>query len=104
MFGKKKQTKTRYEPIAKGLYAWNALHAGSFLLYVESLKDCYKFLFLPGPSEYFLTFEDFAKCLKSNTLEFVEKLPHEIFEESVRISLACPSVPSNIVSNESNQI
>lgn len=102
MFGKKKQTKANYEPITKGLYAWNALHAGSFLLYIEPLKDCYKFLFLPGPSEFYLTNEDFAKCLKSNTLEFVEKLPYDVFEESVRISLACPPVPSTIISNEIN--
>lgn len=89
-----------YQPTPKGMYAWNSVHAGSFLLYVESLKDCHKFLFLPGPSEYFLTFEDFTKGVKSNMLEFVEALPDDIFEESIRISLACPSASSKILSNE----
>lgn len=91
MFKKKEQPKLNLQPIPKGLYAWTSLHAGSFLLFVESLKDCYKFIFLPGPSEYFLTFEDFSKCVKSGTLEFVEELPDEIYEESIKISLSCPT-------------
>lgn len=60
------------------MYAWNAIHAGSFLLFVESLKDCHKFLFLPGPSEYYLTKEDFKFYVDAGTLEFVEVLPNEI--------------------------
>lgn len=91
-------------PKAKGLYAWNYLHAGSFLLYVESLKDCHKFLFLPGPSEYYLTFEEFSSCIHSNTLEFVESLPNDIFEESIKLSLQCPSNHSKVVVHENNQI
>ena len=91
MFKKKEQSKLNLQPIPKGLYAWTAIHAGSFLLFVESLKDCYKFVFLPGPSEYFLTFEDFSKCVKSGTLEFVEELPDEIYQESIKISLSCPT-------------
>jgi hypothetical protein len=78
------------KPKQKGLYAWNAIHAGSFLLYIEKLKDCYKFMFLPGPSPFFLTFEDFEKCINSSTLEFVEVLPNDIYEESVNIFLSCP--------------
>lgn len=91
MFKKKEQPKLNLQPIPKGLYAWTSIHAGSFLLFVESLKDCYKFVFLPGPSEYFLTFEDFSKCVKSGTLEFVEELPDEIYQESIKISLSCPT-------------
>lgn len=88
MFKKKvKQNKT---PIPKGLYAWNMIHAGSFLLFVEALKDCYSFLFLPGPSEYYLTFEDFEKSISNGTLEFVEALPDDIYEESLKISSSCP--------------
>ena len=103
MFKKKIQSTNALTPISKGMYAWNVLHAGSFLLYVESLKDCYKFLFLPGPSEYFLTSRDFAECLRKNTLEFVEQLPDEIFDETIKISLACPPSTSRIILNESNQ-
>lgn len=78
------------KPKSKGLYAWNAIHAGSFLLYVEKMKDCYKFMFLPGPTPFYLTFEDFEQCLNTNTLEFVETLPKDVFEESMKIFLSCP--------------
>ena len=101
VFKKNKQTNLNYQPVLKGLYAWNAIHAGSFLLYVEALKDCHKFLFLPGPSDYYLTIEDFSKCIKTNTLEFVEELPNNIFQEAVDFSLACPSSSSKIILNES---
>lgn len=89
-----------YQPTAKGMYAWTSVHAGSFVLFVESLKDCHKFLFLPGPSEYYLTFDDFTKCMKSGVLEFVESLPDDIFEESVNLALQCPSANSMITANE----
>jgi hypothetical protein len=97
---KKKQTKLNHQPIPKGMYAWTQIHAGSFLLFVESQKDCYKFLFLPGPSEYFLTFEDFTKCIKTNTLEFVEELPDEIFQETINFLLTSPTKTPNVISNE----
>ena len=86
----------KLNPAPKGLYAWNAIHAGDFILYVETLKDCHKFIFLPGPSEYFLTFEDFEQCLANRTLEFVEALPDEIFQESLQISLSRPLKTINI--------
>lgn len=76
-------------PISKGMYAWNYIHAGSFILYVESLDSCHKFIMLPGPSEYFLTYEDFAKGIDKNILEFVEILPEDIYQET--LSLLCPS-------------
>ena len=88
------------KPIEKGLYAWNTLHAGSFLLYTESLKDCHRFLFLPGPTEYYLTNEDFDSCLKNKALELVEPLPDEIYQETIQISLACPSQKGKLNINE----
>ncbi len=88
---KKKKINTEYKPIAKGLYAWNSIHAGSFLLYIESLKDCHKFIFLPGPTDYYVTNEDFSSCMNSNILEFVEALPDEIFQETISFSLTSPS-------------
>lgn len=87
----KKKHKQKLGPIPKGLYAWNAVHAGDFILFVESLKDCHKFVFLPGPSVYYLTFEDFEQCVANKTLEFVEALPDDIFKESIEISLSPPS-------------
>jgi hypothetical protein len=78
-------------PIEKGMYAWNYIHAGSFLLFVEKLKHCYKFIMLPGPTDMFLTEQDFKKSIKANVLEFVDVLPDDIYEETIRISLSCPS-------------
>jgi hypothetical protein len=80
------------EPKIKGLYAWNEIHAGSFLLFVETKNFAHKFLFLPGPTEYFLTLEDFSKAVEHGVLEFVECLPDNIFSESISIPLlSCPS-------------
>lgn len=75
-------------PVPKGLYAWNSIHAGSFLLFVAATADYYKFIFLPGPSDYFLTCQDFAKGVESNVLEFVDTLPEDIYQET--LSLSCP--------------
>ena len=77
------------KPVPKAMYAWNSVHAGSFLLHVETLVNCYKFLFLPGPADYFLTNEDFDTAMKKGILEFVEILPEEIYQESLLLS--CPS-------------
>lgn len=81
-------------PIPKGMYAWNHMHAGSFLLYVETLVNCYKFIMLPGPADYFLTAEDFAKGIEKNILEFVEVLPDDIYQETLLLS--CPSAQSTL--------
>lgn len=88
------------KPKQRGLYAWNYLHAGSFLLFVEGLEHHYKFMFLPGPSEYCLTRKDFEDCIAKNILEFVEELPKDIFEESMQIFLSCPTKTPNMISYE----
>lgn len=80
--------KTSYQPTPRGFYAWNIERAGDFLIYVEALKDCYKFLYVPGATEFYLSVEDFDKALKRNVLSFVEQLPEDIYEES--LSLSCP--------------
>lgn len=99
---RKKQTVTLHQPIPKGMYAWTSRYAGSFLLYVETLKDCHRFIFLPGPSEFFLTLSDFNKCLKTNMLEFVEQLPDEIYNETIEFSLNSPPTLPRIIPNENN--
>jgi hypothetical protein len=83
------KTELQTKPILKAMYAWNAVHAGSFLLHVNSPTDCYKFIFLPGPVDYFLTHEDFEAAIKQGVLEFVEILPEEIYQETILLS--CPS-------------
>lgn len=84
MFKQKK--KTELLPISKGFYAWTSLYAGSFLLFTETLKDCYEFIFLPGPSYMHLTKETFEKCLVTKVLEFVEVIPDDIFNETVALA------------------
>lgn len=81
------------KPILKAMYAWNAIHAGSFLLYVGGPVDCFKFIFLPGPADYFMTHEDFEAAIKKGVLEFVEVLPDDIFQETLMLS--CP--PKNSI-------
>jgi hypothetical protein len=102
VFKKKKPATVNYQPTPKGMYAWTSVYAGSFLLYVESLKDCHKFIFLPGPSEFYLTFEDFNKSLTTNVLEFVEQLPDEIYNETIEFSLSSPPNPQKVFLNENN--
>lgn len=82
---KNKKTSIK-KPIPKGFYAWTSLHAGSFLLFVEELKDCYKFIFLPGPSYMYLAFNTFDTCITNGVLEFVEPLPDDIYNETVLIA------------------
>lgn len=99
---RKKQTVTLHQPIPKGMYAWTSLHAGSFLLYVESLTDCHRFIFLPGPSEFFLTFENFSECIKTKVLDFVEQLPDDVYNETIEFSLSCPPKQQKVIMNENS--
>jgi hypothetical protein len=85
MFGKKKED-LHYQPKDKSLYAYTKERCGDFLLFVEAQKDCYKFLYLPGADPFYLTFEDYTKLVKSNSLEFVDELPDDIFKESLELS------------------
>jgi hypothetical protein len=68
-------------PIPKAMYAWNSIHAGSFIVFAKSLDNCYKFFFLPGPTEFFMTFEDFATAFNTKVLELVEVLPDQIYDD-----------------------
>jgi hypothetical protein len=95
---KNKQTELNYQPIPRGIYAWTQLRAGDFIVYVESLKECHKFITLPGPCELFLTFEDFTKSVKAGALELVEQLPNEIYQETILLS--CPPKDSKIIIDE----
>lgn len=94
MVSLKRTQKTPSIPTPKGMYAFNAIHAGSFLLFVESLVNCHKFIFLPGPSEYFLTYEDFEQATEKGILEFVEVLPEDIYHETLLLS--CPIEKSRL--------
>ena len=74
------------QPLERGFYAFTTERAGDFLLFVESQKDCYKFLCLPGADPFYLTFEDYTESIKRGVLEFVEQLPEDIFIQSIMLS------------------
>lgn len=78
----------KYCPVPRGFYAFNVERAGDFLIFVESLKDCYKFLYVPGADPFYLSIEDFHNALNSGVLSLVEQLPEDIYEESLLLS--CP--------------
>lgn len=100
MFKKAKPSKLNYQPAPRGFYAWNIERAGDFLIFVESLKDCYKFLYVPGATEFYLTVEDFTKALKTNVLSFVEQLPEDVYKESLELS--CPTTTVQNISQHEN--
>ena len=75
-----------HQPPPRAIYAYTRIRAGDFLVFVEDMKDCYRFLYLPGANPFYLTLEDFATYIKDGTLEFVEQLPDEIFNESLALS------------------
>ena len=87
MFKKPKQL-LNYQPTPRGFYAFNVERAGDFLIFVESLKDCYKFLYIPGADPFYLSIEDFSNALKLGVLTLVEQLPLDVYEES--LALSCP--------------
>lgn len=87
MFKKKKDiSKTNLQPLERAMYAFLKDRCGDFLLFVESQKDCHKFLYLPGADPFYLTFEDYSTAIEQNTLEFVDQLPEDIFQESLELS------------------
>jgi hypothetical protein len=83
-----KSENVNLQPTERGFYAFNEERAGDFLIYVESMKDCYKFLYVPGAHEFFLSLTDFTESIKRGVLSFVEQLPEEVYNES--LSLSCP--------------
>lgn len=83
-----KMTKT---PIERGFYSFDKFRAGDFLLFVSKRKHDYYFLCFPGPEHLYLSTDDFAKSLDTGILSFVEQLPEDIYEETLKFSLSCPN-------------
>lgn len=99
MFWKKE--KLKIQPTPRGFYLFNLERAGDGLIFVENSLNCYKFLYVPGADEFFMTHEDYEKSIKRGILSFVEQLPEEIYQESLQ--LACPKKQANISAYEVNQ-
>lgn len=85
------------KPTKRGIYAWTSIHAGSMLVYHQSLKDCYEFIFLPGPSTMHLSEKTFVECINTKVLEFVEVLPQDVFQETVDAWKKSVEQSSNII-------
>jgi hypothetical protein len=99
MFWKNK--KIKIEPSPRGFYLFNVERAGDGLIFVENSLNCYKFLYVPGAEEFFMSHEDFDKSVKRGILSFVEQLPEEIYQES--LLLACPKKQKKITVHETHQ-
>ena len=77
---------TNYQPLPRGFYAFLKYRCGDFIIFKESHKDYYEFIYIPGGAPFNLTIEDFSKSIKSGMLSFVEQLPEEIYEESLELA------------------
>ena len=91
------------KPVLKGFYAWTSLHAGSFLLFVRTLKHHHEFIFLPGPSYMNLTDDDFDTCIKNKILEFVEVIPDDVYEETIQLAKNNVALSSNLVETNNDE-
>lgn len=98
MWFRQKQQKKEAVPTERGFYAFNVERAGDFVLYVETMYKCHKFIYLPGGDPFFMSIEDFDKAIKRGVLSFVEQLPEEIYQESLLLS--CPTKDLKIVEHQ----
>lgn len=93
---KKKKENLNLQPPPRSIFAWTSLRAGDFLIFKESFKDYYEFVYVPGGNLFRLTIEDFTKSVKSGMLEFVEQLPEDVYSESLELcSNKCCNVQTN---------
>jgi len=83
MFMSKKIT-----PISRGFYSFDKIRAGDFLIYIDSTKSHYKFVYVPGADFFYLSKEDFKKAIELKVLTFVEQIPQDIFDETLNFSLS----------------
>ncbi len=79
-------TKKKIKPLQRGFYMFSSERAGDALIFVEEQYSCYKFLYIPGASTFYLSKEDFENSVNSQVLCFVEQLPQDIYEESLMLS------------------
>lgn len=102
MLRKKQKKNSKFHPPERSIFAYNFINAGDFIVYTQTLKDCYEFIILPGPSTIYITFEDFENALKNNVLSFVEQLPEDVYKETLELAnssrnlLSCPQSPIRV--------
>jgi hypothetical protein len=73
-----------HAPVERGMYAFNKLRAGDFILFVKEMPDYYMFLEFPGNTTLLLSRYDFNQSISTNILEFAETLPTSVFEETIQ--------------------
>jgi hypothetical protein len=83
---KNKKNNLNLQPPPRSIFAWNSLRAGDFIIFKESVKDYYDFIYVPGGDPFRLTVEDFTKSVKTGVLEFVEQLPEDVYNESLELT------------------
>lgn len=71
------------KPEERGVYAFQKIKMGEFLLFLDEDELRYNFMQLPDRYEYALTKKDFIRAIKEKILEFVEVLPMDVYEVSV---------------------
>lgn len=71
------------KPEERGVYAFQKIKMGEFLLFLNEDELQYNFMQLPDRYEYSLTKKDFIRAIKEKILEFVEVLPMDVYEVSV---------------------
>ena len=73
---------SKKEPEIRNLYAFTKYRRGEFLLLVGIEKEMYIFMQLPDRYRLMLTKKETEKSVKEGLLDFVEKIPEEVFEVS----------------------
>jgi hypothetical protein len=82
----KPKSNLNLQPPPRSIFAWNSLRCGDFIIFKQSHKDYYEFIYLPGGDSFKLTVEDFTRSMKTGILSFVEQLPEEIYKESLELA------------------
>jgi len=73
--------KNTKKPKKRFLYAVkNGDHAGKFIAYIDTLQDNYCFLAVPGNEKLKVPITDFENGIDNGIVEFVEKLPRDVFK------------------------
>lgn len=64
----------------RSLYAFTQYRRGEFLLFLNEVGDACEFMQLPDRYKITLTREEFNKGIETGLIDFVEKIPKDVFE------------------------
>lgn len=66
-------------PKPRGIYAFTKHRRGDFLLFIKEEKEVLEFMQLPDRYQILLTKEEFHEGTITKLLDFVEQIPHDVF-------------------------